>query len=222
MDLVSEFFERDLSAAELEALQKRIGDPTEAGRFTSLAEALYLSSGLAQPSRWRLKRVRRRGMLKALKSLAFLGGVVALFYAYWPQESPVSPAAAPPSPAEAPAEVRVPVALPKKERLVESPVAPKAVVDLKRPERRSFPSALHASVKIQVYRAQAGPVRVTVLDSGGKPLQVLHQGALGQGRAEFEWDGLDMAGNPVKAGVYQVEVRDPESVQVREIVVVEK
>lgn len=59
---------------------------------------------------------------------------------------------------------------------------------------------------------------VSIFDSRGRQVRVLHSGAAGGGRYDFHWDGTDAFGSPLPAGVYFASMRAGRESDVRKIV----
>jgi hypothetical protein len=198
MDLVQDFFERDLSADEAGRLDALLlSDPAAAEAMLAQAQAHYRACGLPEPS-WE-SRPRRR-LPKGLywcAGLLLAAGLGAAFFsddrtpcvpvAVWASGSPDREVALPAPPAgPRPAQAAVPA----------RPAAPPA----------AQASRQGRSLELRLNLDGSGPVQVTVLDDGGHVRRDLFKGTLAAGEHALPWNGLDDAGRPVAPGNYQVVV----------------
>ena len=60
--------------------------------------------------------------------------------------------------------------------------------------------------------------QVTVFDTQGRRLRVIHDGPLAAGRHSFTWDGRDAAGRTARPGVYFVRADAPGGVQYKRVI----
>lgn len=82
------------------------------------------------------------------------------------------------------------------------------------------PNPTRGLSRVSLLVPEAGVVEasVTVFDSRGRQIALLHSGPLGAGRQDFEWSGLDAGGMPQPAGVYFVSLRAGEFSDVKKVV----
>ncbi len=66
----------------------------------------------------------------------------------------------------------------------------------------NFPNPFNPRTTLPVSLTEAGNMRLDIIDTDGRLVRTLHQGALDAGKHEFTWDGTDAAGYPVGSGVY--------------------
>ena len=67
---------------------------------------------------------------------------------------------------------------------------------------QNFPNPFNPTTTIPVQLADAGDVRLAIVDVTGRRLRTLHDGPLGAGDHALVWDGRDDSGQPVGSGVY--------------------
>ncbi len=73
--------------------------------------------------------------------------------------------------------------------------------------QRLAPNPFGSRMRLQLALDEAGHLEVHVIDSGGRVLHELARGRYDAGSHDFEWDGRDLDGRPVEAGVYYVTAR---------------
>ena len=212
-DLIEQFFKRDLTEAEENALAESLrSDDGSAGKFGRSLDEAYARTGLpdpggsgpegpAEPSNptgagpWILGGV-------GIAILACMGWVAFQMV----HTCPVP--AAQVAPMTAPAPVEVESAEPKVR-----PGRPKGV------ERAMPANQAFKLVKVVVNQASEGPVSVIVVGPKGNLVQNLYQGDLKSGKWSFGWDGRRLDGSAVSAGTYTVEIHTALGLQSREVVV---
>jgi hypothetical protein len=69
------------------------------------------------------------------------------------------------------------------------------------------PAVQFPNLSVVVNQAQAGPLKVSVLDPSGAEARVLYQGPLAPGHWVFEWNGLLAGNRKPPAGFYQIQVQ---------------
>ena len=191
-DLVKDFFERDLSDAELEALQERLASSEEALRFSAEAERFHRGLGAAAAVALKLAQAGKAGgfwstglglagksaALKAVLVLAgggliALGGVQAYQAYHQPEGAPVAQAL--PQPVAA---------------------APKPLAGAR---------GKQVALKLDL----EAPARVTamVLDEEKRLVRDLGTRDMAAGPQRLVWDGYDDQGQVPRPGRYQVVLR---------------
>lgn len=199
-DLVQEFFKRDLSEAEHEALSKVLEQSPEAAlSYQSLLEQNYLATGLPQPT-----------LPKGLQTLPHIGGgglagnstllkffLVGLattgvaLWKFWPQSKAIAPNAI--------------------QKVVSKPVIP-SVIHRVKPLLPFKPVAAGAAqegqeLSVVVNTPQKSLVTVRILDSKGQEIRALYTGFVESGHWAFQWDGLLQNGQAAEAGNYKIDVQ---------------
>ncbi len=218
MDLVKEFFKRDLSEAEEQNLARKLeAFPEEALRLLEGAEAKYRAYGLPEPRSPRGAGAWS-GWLKFAAGLAsgLLLAILLDAMGSWAAQEQ----AAPQAPSErAPAAERERPGHPA--RAARRPPEPKAVPEAPKPRptaAEAVPalepllsvtvdvqtgSMLFASLEIM----EASPLVVSVLDSQGRELSRLYEGRAPAGKWGFRWDGKLKDGSLARSGSYVIEAR---------------
>lgn len=74
---------------------------------------------------------------------------------------------------------------------------------------RPYPAPTASGVTVPLDLAEAGPVRLDVVDMLGRLVRRLHDGPLDAGRHDLRWDGRDASGGPAAPGVYVVRLQTP-------------
>jgi hypothetical protein len=211
-DLVQEFFTRDLSEVEHEALSKLLeGSPEATARYEGLLQQNYLATGLPQPtlphSLQSLPHVGGGGMTiwgGGLKIL--LAGLVAgaALWKFWPQP-------------------KVEGTLPQTAQQVTFPKP--SVASLKMSAHKPAPiepSALNPAqegqeLSVLVDAPQKALVTVRILDAGGREVRALYTGFVQAGRWNFTWDGLLENGRSAGPGDYRIDVQTGAAHQTKDI-----
>jgi hypothetical protein len=88
------------------------------------------------------------------------------------------------------------------------------------PSLSVYPNPGLASGSIRFATTRAGAVAATVHDIAGRRVREVFRGTLGVGEHSLSWDGLDRAGRPIPAGVYQVRVATADGISTTRYVVV--
>jgi hypothetical protein len=189
-DLNKEFFERDLSPAEEEALAQELELSDEAcAAFAAEAEADYHKSGFAapnsgQPHRWRW----------------MAGGAVlalGLVWAAWPtaQEPKVVRAAVEDQAFQEQAQPEAPRHA--------APQSVQEAVAVAAPDRLEV-SREGSGFVLSVHANTAGTGRLQLLDLQGHVLRSLFSGPLQTGTWAFRWDGAGADGRALMPGQYRL------------------
>jgi hypothetical protein len=212
--LVEDFFIRDLSEAEHEALSKLLeGSPEAASRYESLLQQNYLATGLPQPSLPKALHTLPHlgsggltflsGTIKLL--LVGLGVVGAALWKFWPAPQaeitkPVQSLAVQPALEKPPAANVKPAVQP-------APAQPLAA--------GTGPEGQELSVEVDA--PQRSLVTVRILNSSGKEVRALYAGFVEAGQWNFKWDGLLENGEAAGAGDYRIDVQTGDSHLSKEI-----
>lgn len=85
---------------------------------------------------------------------------------------------------------------------------------------RNHPNPFNPETSIAFGLAAAGPVQVLVFDVSGRRVATLVDARLPAGPHTARWEGRDDRGRPVNSGVYFVQLRSPEGVQTRKMMLV--
>jgi hypothetical protein len=199
VDLVTTFFERELSEAEADALGNLLQQsPEEALRYEGLLEQHYLATGLPAPQvPQSLTLPPSSGGLGA-SGWTGLAVVIALtgaglLWKFWPQV----PAEVPVKPVIAPVKVAAP-----RNPIPSVPVQP-APVQPAPVEATAEGEELSVVVSTQAKSL----VTVRILDSTGREVRGLFAGFVQPGQWAFKWDGELFNGVPAPAGEYQIDVQ---------------
>ena len=205
MDLVQEFFQRDLSEAEHEALSKLLEQSPEAAlSYQRLLEQNYLATGLPQPT-----------LPKGLQNLPHSGGgglagngiflklfIIGLattgvaLWKFWPRTNVGIPQGVQPHYIG---------------RLPNKPIEPlalkklKAVVPFK--PVAAGPTQEGQELSVVVNTPQKSLVTVRILDAKGQEVRALYTGFVDPGHWAFKWDGLLQNGEAANAGDYRIDVQ---------------
>ncbi len=68
--------------------------------------------------------------------------------------------------------------------------------------QKNFPNPFNPRTTIPVQVEKSGSVLLQVLTVDGRQVKTLHDGELGAGAHEFQWDGTDANGSPMASGIY--------------------
>jgi hypothetical protein len=200
--LVEDFFKRDLSDAELDALAGRLQDEGEALRFSAEAARFHQGLGAAAGAALALKASQIgasgtwAGQLAALgksfkallaKSLLVKTAVVAVAAASAGGALMVYHAVQ----QAAPAAGTVPASIP-------APPSP-----VPRPAAKPWGRQLALKLRLE----EAAEVESLVLNAQGSPVRALGLHRWDAGVHRLVWDGSDDQGNPVQAGRYRIVIR---------------
>ncbi len=204
-DLIEQFFTRDLSEAEHEALSKLLEQSPEAAvKYEGLLEQNYLALGLPQPSLPNsLNYIPKGGgsllgkgaLLKVLA--AGLAVVTAgLVWKFWPRTE-IPAAIQQPVVRQIPQKHSIPAVIQRK--LV--PVQPLA----------AGPALEGQELSVVLNTEQKSLVTVRILDPQGREVRAIYTGFVDPGKWAFRWDGLLGNGRAAEAGDYKIDVQSGES-----------
>jgi hypothetical protein len=200
--LASALFKRDLSEAEMDALEASLErDPAVAERLFSEAEAQYRATGLPEP-RWdERQEPRGRGWILA-GALLLGGGMAALALRPAPHRVCVVSVD----------DQDLPVVSAPRQLAGDATAAPRPA------HAGPAPAPVHDQGRrlgVVLRLDQDTPVRVEVRDGQGALVRQLFNGILSAGQPRVEWDGLDARGRPAAPGDYQILVIGPHRTQTR-------
>jgi len=74
----------------------------------------------------------------------------------------------------------------------------------------NFPNPFNPKTRLSFDLSQAASVRLSILDSAGRLVKVVHAGPIGAGAHDFAWDGMDARGEQSASGVYFARFQDAE------------
>ena len=225
MDLVDEYFKRDLTPEEENRLAELLSSsPQAAQRMAEGMAGLYLSSGLPEPQwpggtpPWGHSK---GSLLKPLLPLGLLLLGVGFLAFKWFTAVPMASIA--PQPEAPPEEVHravrplVKPATPKKnpaQIIVPSPTDNFLMPPDLRPQGK-----VYQQLSVVVNPKTPGLVTVQVLDKSGSEIRALYAGIIPAGRRVFNWDGKREDGMLASPGVYVIEVRSGSEVMRQEVTV---
>lgn len=214
VDLVQEFFKRDLSEAEHEALSKLLeGSPEASARYEGLLQQNYLATGLPQPTLphglQNLPQARGSGTALLSGGLKILlAGLVAgaALWKFWPQP-------------------KVETSLPTQTKAIPNVVQKPVIASIKRSTNKpapvqplaGSPSQEGQELSVLVDAPQKSLVTVRILDASGKEVRALYTGFVEAGHWNFKWDGLLENGQPAGAGDYRIDVQSGAAHQTKDI-----
>src|SRR5665213_37367 len=194
-DLIHEFFERELSEAESDALSEQLRQSTDASlRFEGLVENHYAATGLPLPelpASLKNLPLNPGGLGTALGWKLFAVLIAAgLGYAvlkFWPSSSivPISVVPAPIISQSQPAAAKL------------LPVQPQKVE----------PTVTGEELSVVVGAQAKTLVTVRILNQAGQEVRDLYTGFVQPGQWSFRWDGDLSNGAPATAGQYQIDVQ---------------
>jgi hypothetical protein len=201
VDLVQEFFIRELSEAEQAALSKLLeSSPDAALSYERMLKQHYLATGLPQPTLPRgLQNLPHPGGLgpagwsgaaKLLLVVLAAGG--AALWKFWPAPQ-----------AEVPVTVQPKAASPALSQPVQTAV--KRLLPVKPEPVSAGQEGQELSVVVDA--PQKALVTVRILDSGGKEVRALYAGFVEAGRWDFQWDGRLDNGEAAGDGEYHIDVQ---------------
>lgn len=237
LDLVEQYFQRELTPAEKQALDELMERSPEAARlFVERSKALYQPQALPEfplPSQ-PLPLGGGPRLSKWWWVLAGYGLLAAAFWIWsrnhdfhWPWESsePVAlsePAVIPVQ--NGPKTSSLTAALLANAGAEPDPAAPPAPEDEGNDDVHPIPvTALppsileHPGLRALVNRAVPGRVTVTVLDATGKEVRFLYSGVVQTGQWAFEWNGRRTDGSRAPIGSYMIQVMSGSNVQKQEV-----
>ena len=207
-DLLQDFFKRDLSESELDALETALkGSPEAALGFEAQLELYRQKIGMPhQPLPESLRSLPKQGgsigwsgagmrwLIAAVLGAGVLGTAV---WKFWPNPSPVKVSASAPVPA---------VASTVMASIDKSPVKTIAKLASLQPQSAAT-KTVDNGMRVIIHTAQAAPVTVRILDQGGKEVRALYSGMVQPGEWIFQWDGLLPDGQSAPPGGYKIEVQ---------------
>lgn len=207
-DLLQDFFKRDLSETEMDALEKALKEsPESALGFEAQLELYRQKIGLphqplpqslqtlpktAGPVGW--SGVAMKWVIAAILGAGVIGAAV---WKFWPNPTPVKVSAS------------VPVRTMPSTGMSSS--VKSSIAKVARPAPVSPQPASTQTVdnglRVIVHTAQAAPVTVRILGQGGQEVRALYSGMVQPGEWIFQWDGLLPDGQSAPPGGYQIEVQ---------------
>jgi len=72
----------------------------------------------------------------------------------------------------------------------------------------NFPNPFNPKTRLSFELSQPASVRLSIIDSAGRLVQVVHAGPIGAGAHEFAWDGKDAQGEMSASGLYFARLQD--------------
>ena len=213
-DLVQEFFKRDLTETEHEALSKLLeSSPEAASSYERLLEQNYLATGLPQPT---LPKGLQPLPHPGAGGLTGLGASIKIFLAvlavsgialwkFWPQTK---------------VEIFMPLQQPVQQVLEKHLTVPvKPFVKKPAPIQPLAAGSTQEGqeLSVEVDAPQRSLVTVRILDPGGKEVRALYTGFVEPGRWNFKWDGLLGNGEAAGAGDYRIDVQSGAAYQSKDI-----
>ena len=187
-DLLRDYFERDLSEAEM----RRLGRLLESGeeqalRFAKLAEAAFVGLKISQGKPWHGLGPVAKGLVAVVLS----GGAAVALWTGMQRETVTVP---PTSPVVQALETVVPT------------VPVRALSAIAKPIPRQSPVA-YDGLSVVVKQPKAALVTVRVLNEDGVELKLLYAGVLDPGDRVFVWDGRLADGSLAQPGRYRIQVK---------------
>lgn len=229
LELVEEYFRRDLTEAEKKTLDELLErSPEAADFFRERAEEVTQPRPLPEPKLPPLPSFPppKRRSISLSKWLWVLPGYALLAAGFWlwslnhdlhwpwdPREAVPATSPAPPFPDATGTNTDLAQdmgAQPDPQDEENDGVTPERVTPLS----PSNPTGLgHSGTRIIVERPIPGQVTVTVLDTTGKEVRMLYSGALQSGQWALEWNGRTDDGIKAPAGAYIAQVSSGTKVQ---------
>lgn len=192
-DLIGEFFKRDLSEAEAQALDSLLENSSEGSlRFGQMLRGEYLGLGLPDPGA--ALPTPAPAPLALTKAALVLAGVMAagtVGWWFWPAPQVISIANS------------IQPAAPKTIMKTKTPLAPPPLVI---PERLNVSSPEGNRLSVVVELAKPAPVKVFIQDDRGQVVRALYDGKLEAGKWSLRWDGLLADGAKAPSGDYRIQV----------------
>lgn len=200
-DLVAEFFTRDLTEAEQEALSDLLErSPDAALNYERLVEQNYLATGLPQPTLPKgLNSLPKPGM----GGLTGLGGSAKLLLLIAAAVGIALWNVLPRTGAENPSSHTKP-AVPQG-LMNDQPAPMKKQAPLQPSQAQAPREGEELSVVIDAPKKSL--VTVRILNSTGKEVRALYTGFVEAGRWNIQWDGLLENGSAADAGNYRIDVQ---------------
>ena len=231
-DLLMDFFERDLTDVEDQALADSIASsPPQSLRFAELARDAYLQTGLpnedgSNGSSGSGTSLRLWGPITLKIILLLSASGFLLFSIYRLLHEPPSPSSAlaltvvkkiaPSLPN--PVFSKAPALSPLKKAATYPPPLPLTKVGMVKPMAYDL-SQKYEGLDIMVEQKNAGLVTVRALNSSGREIRLLFAGMLKQGKWDFQWDGKLDSGPLAQPGTYRVEVQSGKDILSKEVVI---
>jgi flagellar hook assembly protein FlgD len=75
------------------------------------------------------------------------------------------------------------------------------------PNLRNYPNPFNPWTRVQFGLEEESRVEISIVDIRGRNIAVLAREAYPSGQHSLGWDGRDVAGNPVPAGVYFIKLK---------------
>jgi hypothetical protein len=195
-NLVEEFFKRDLSETEAQALEDLLETSSgDAMRFGAKLRGEYLSLGLPDPQTPSPSMATASHSLTWVKAFLLTAAFAGLAATAWRFSS--KPAIVP-----IPHAVALPIITRHREALPPPPVAI--------PERLTS-TAEGNRLSVVVELGKAAPVKVSILGPNHQTVRALYDGNLQPGKWSLHWDGLLDDGSKAPAGDYHIQVRSGSS-----------
>ncbi len=202
INLVDEFFKRNLTEAEAQNLEELLEKSPEASsRFGDMLRQEYVSLGLPEPKipkNFRLPvSISPTSWLGPVLGFSALVGVALVSLAWW---------------AKSHSELKVPVmtaALPQQPIAAEiskkSEVLPPPPIEI--PQKLGADSAEGNRLSVVVELEKIAQVQVRVLNPQEQSLRVLFEGPLSPGKWAIQWDGRLADGTRAESGKYLIQVK---------------
>lgn len=193
INLVDEFFKRNLTEAEAQQLEQLLENSAqEALRFGQGLQREYLAMGLPVPNVPKnFGPAASKAGWTALKSVlvaAVLAGGASLYWWLWC-----------PSPA--------PSLHPSGPQALSRPKAKLPPPPVEVPQRLSGTSVEGNRLSVVVELDHAAPVEVSIFNPQGRLIRQLYQGNLPSGKWSVHWDGLLADGSKASPGSYRIQVQ---------------
>ncbi|MCC6650682.1 MAG: alpha amylase C-terminal domain-containing protein [Candidatus Eisenbacteria bacterium] len=80
-----------------------------------------------------------------------------------------------------------------------------------------WPNPARGTVRVAFALPRSGEAELSVFDTQGRRVALLHHGMLAAGPREMEWNGRNDSGAPAPAGVYLVRLRSSEGTSIRRV-----
>jgi hypothetical protein len=72
----------------------------------------------------------------------------------------------------------------------------------------NFPNPFNPTTRLAFELGQPATVRLSIIDSAGRLVKVVHAGPVGAGAHDFAWDGRNAQGEPSASGIYFARLQD--------------
>ncbi len=209
-DLISKYFQSELSPEEDEVLEKLLSTSEEAaGEFAEKAEQAYFELGLPEPTVERsVKRTFRWGGGRFFQVVLVLAGIGVLYWWLHPER-----VFAPTKGEGSPKELTTPT-------ITLAPVI-KDIVPAKLvgpPPNPDFDTYYH-NLSVVVNLDKKSRILVRIFGPDGAEVRKLYQGDLKEGEWAFTWNGLLDNGQPAAPGTYRISVEENSGAKSKEVVI---